>query len=423
MSWVFVLDTEHRPLAPVHPGNARWLLTQGRAAVWRRYPFTIILKRGVPEAQPKALRVKIDPGSKTTGLAVVSDGTGQVMWAAELTHRGQQIRDALLARRAMRRSRRQRHTRYRSMRIANRRRRPGWLPPSLESRLSNVLTWVARLCRYAPIGAIAQELVKFDTQLLEHPDIRGVEYQQGELAGYEMREYLLEKWRRTCAYCGATGVPLQIEHIVPKAQGGCDRVSNLTLACEPCNIAKGTHTAAEFGHPETEAQAKQPLRDAAAVNATRWALYRRLQATGLSIETGTGGRTQWNRIQRGLPKTHWIDAAGVGASTPATLLTAGVMPLTVTATGHGTRQMCGTNRYGVPIRHRTRQKRFFGFQTGDVVCARVPAGRKTAGRHVGRVLVRASGSFDLVTRAGRVQGISYRYCRMLSRSDGYLCIS
>jgi hypothetical protein len=99
------------------------------------------------------------------------------------------------------------------------------------------------------------------------------------------------------------------------------------------------------------------------------------------------------------------------------------MPLRVTATGHGTRQQCGTNRYGFPIRHRTRQKRFFGFQTGDVVRAQVPPGRKTTGLHVGRVNVRASGSFDLVTRAGRVQGIRYRYCRTLSRSDGYLCIS
>jgi 5-methylcytosine-specific restriction endonuclease McrA len=279
------------------------------------------------------------------------------------------------------------------------------------------------LCRYAPIGAISQELVKFDTQLLQHPDISGLEYQQGQLAGYEMREYLLEQWRRTCAYCGATGVPLQVEHIVPKVRGGSDRVTNLTVACKSCNSAKGTQTAVEFGHPEVQAQARLPLNDAAAINATRWALYRRLLAMGLRVEVGTGGRTKWNRTQRGLPKAHWIDAACVGASTPATLHTAAVMSLTITASGHGTRQLCGTNRYGFPTRHRTRRKCFFGFHTGDVVCAQVPAGHKTTGFHVGRVLVRASGSFDLVTRAGRVQGISYRYCRMLSRSDGYLYIS
>jgi hypothetical protein len=105
---VFVVDTEHKPLSLCHPARARLLLTSGKAAVWRRYPFTIILKRVISAAQPDPLRMKIDPGSKTTGLALVNDVTGQVVWAAELEHRGHWIRDALLARRAIRRGRRQR---------------------------------------------------------------------------------------------------------------------------------------------------------------------------------------------------------------------------------------------------------------------------------------------------------------------------
>jgi hypothetical protein len=162
--------------------------------------------------------VKIDPGSRVTGLALVDDAMGRVAWAAEVAHRGQRIRDALLVRKARRRGRRQRKTHYRPARFANRRRREGWLPPSLASRIGNVLTWVARLRRSAPVDAVSLELVKFDTQLLQHPGISGVEYQQGELAGYEVREYLLEKWQRRCAYCGAQNVPLQIEHIVPKVR-------------------------------------------------------------------------------------------------------------------------------------------------------------------------------------------------------------
>jgi hypothetical protein len=47
-------------------------------------------------------------------------------------------------------------------------------------------------------------------QKLENPEISGIAYQQGTLAGYELREYLLEKWGRKCAYCDATNVPLQI---------------------------------------------------------------------------------------------------------------------------------------------------------------------------------------------------------------------
>jgi len=268
------------------------------------------------------------------------------------------------------------------------------------------------------VGALSQELVRFDTQLIQDAETSGIAYQQGELAGYEVREYLLEKFARRCAYCSATGVPLQIEHITPKSRGGSNRVSNLTLACEPCNRAKGTQTAEEFGHPNVQRQANAPLKDAAAVNATRWALFQRLGAIGLPVEAGTGGRTKWNRTQRGLAKTHWLDAACVGASTPTTLHIAGLHPWRITATGHGNRQQCGTDQHGFPIRHRTRHKRFFGFQTGDQARAVITRGKKV-GRYMGRVLVRATGKFDLGTASGRVQGINVRYFQLLQRGDGY----
>src|SRR5205823_6637194 len=142
--------------------------------------------------------------------------------------------------RALRRRRRQRQTRYRQARFDNRKRKQGWVAPSLESRISNVLTWVARLRRLCPLTAISQELVKFDMQAMEYPEIGGKEYQQGTLQGYETREYLLEKWDRTCAYCRRQHIPLQVEHIQPRVKGGSNRISNLTLACEPCNRAKGT---------------------------------------------------------------------------------------------------------------------------------------------------------------------------------------
>lgn len=420
MSYVFVLDTECRPLNPIHPGTARRLLTLGRAAVWRRYPFTLILKRALPDAKsaPRPLRVKIDPGSKVTGLAVVNDATGQVVWAGELVHRGQQVHDALLARRAIRRTRRQRHTRYRPARFANRCRPDGCLPPSLESRISNVLTWVNRLRRIAPIATVSQELVRFDIQLLEHPEISGVEYQYGELAGYEVREYLLEKWGRRCAYCGIMDIPLQVEHIVPKARGGTNRVSNLTLACMPCNVAKGTQTAAEFGHPEVQVQAKQPLKHASAVNTTRWALYQRLRATGLPVEVGTGGRTKWNRTARELPKAHWLDAACVGASTPPVLHLARVVPMIITANGRESRQMCRMDRFGFPRTGAKGTHQVLGFQTGDMVRAVVTDGIKR-GTYVGRVAVRATGSFNITTAQGIVQGIAARYCHPIHRADGY----
>ncbi len=118
MSRILVVDQERRPLMPTTPARARILLKGGKAAVLRRFPLVLILKEARPEAVVEPLRVKLDPGSKTSGVAVVNDHTGEVLWAAELTHRSSQIREALTKRRALRRSRRSRHTRYRPARCA-----------------------------------------------------------------------------------------------------------------------------------------------------------------------------------------------------------------------------------------------------------------------------------------------------------------
>lgn len=270
---VFVLDTHHHPLMPCHPARARQLLARGRARVHRLHPFTIrLVDRTVAQSQVAPLRLKLDPGSKITGVALVREtaaGVQHVLHLAEIQHRGQAVRKHMLQRAQYRHRRRSANLRYRAPRFDNRRRPEGSLAPSLRSRLDNVRSWVARAQRLAPIGALSIELVRFDTQAMENPEIRGVEYQQGTLAGYELRKYLLAKWGRRCAYCGAEGVPLQIEHVVPKSRGGSDRASNLTLACRPCNERKGNRTATEIGHAEVEARATAPRRDAAAINATR----------------------------------------------------------------------------------------------------------------------------------------------------------
>jgi 5-methylcytosine-specific restriction endonuclease McrA len=424
MSYVFVLDANRKPLNPVHPGYARLLLTRKKAAVFRRYPFTIILQVAPEQRERHPLRLKIDPGSRTTGLALINDATGQIIFAGELSHRGDAIKKALDQRRSVRRGRRQRKTRYRKPRFNNRARPKGWLTPSLASRVVNVLSWVKRLRHLCPVKAISLELVKFDLQQMENPEISGVEYQHGTLSGYEIRQYLLEKWDRECSYCGVKKVPLQVEHIQAKANGGTDRVSNLTLACDSCNKAKGTRDIRVFLADKPDllarilAQARAPLKDAAAVNTTRWALYERLKKEGLPLECGSGGLTKFNRTQRGQPKAHWIDAACVGTSTPADLQMAGIVPLLITATGHGNRQKCHVNEIGIPCSKPKGGKSVKGYQTGDIVRAVVTTGSKQ-GIYLGRVLVRASGSFDIRTRIGRVQGISHRFCTPVHRCDGY----
>ncbi|WP_159788076.1 RNA-guided endonuclease IscB [Sodalinema gerasimenkoae] len=418
-NYVFVIDTDKNPCDPVHPAKARLLLNQNKAAVLRRYPFTIILKEA-QNAKPTPLTVKIDPGSKTTGLAILRGE--DVIWGAELSHRGQQIKASLDSRRAIRRGRRYRKTRYRPARFLNRKKPKGWLVPSLQHRVDTTLTWVNKLIRYSPIVGITQELVRFDLQKMKTPEISGVEYQQGELQGYEVREYLLEKWNRQCAYCGGRDIPLQVEHIQPKAKGGTNRISNLCLACEPCNIRKGTHDIRDFlsGQPDLLSrilkQAKSPLRDATAVNSTRWVLFNTLKGTGLPVVTGSGGQTKFNRTRLGLPKTHWLDAASVGKVDSLKLLTS--KPLLISAKGHGTRQMCRTDKYGFPSRYVPRYKFVKGFQTGDIVKAIVTRGKKV-GEYLGRVAVRSQGSFNITTNQGLIQGISHKYCKHIHKKDGY----
>ena len=102
MSRILVVDQERRPLMPTTPARARILLKSRQAAILRRFPLVLILKDTLPEAVVEPLRVKLDPGSKTSGIAVVNERTGEVLWAAELTHRSQQIHSALLKRAAAR---------------------------------------------------------------------------------------------------------------------------------------------------------------------------------------------------------------------------------------------------------------------------------------------------------------------------------
>ena len=348
----------------------------------------------------------------------------EVIWAAHLHHRGLQIRNALTSRRAIRRSRRHRKTRYRKPKFLNRARKKGWLAPSLRSRQQNIVTLTSRLQKLAPISHIHVETVRFDTQKMQNPEITGTEYQQGTLAGYESREYLLEKFDRTCAYCSIRDVPLEIDHITPKSRGGSDRVSNLTLACRSCNEKKSNMPITEFlkNSPETlkkiTLQAKTPLKDAAAVNTLRIATKDALKELKVPLSSWSGGQTKYNRITQGYRKEHFIDAVCIGDTGAHVYIPDDLVPLTIRATGRGSRQACRVDRFGFPRTRAKSTKCVKGFQTGDLVCARVPQGKKK-GIYVGRVAVRTSGYFNITTTTGTTQGIHVRHCQLLQKIDGY----
>lgn len=285
------------------------------------------------------------------------------------------------------------------------------------------MSWTNRLARWAPVRAVNVESVAFDTHAMSHGGpLEGAEYQRGTLHGTEVREYLLAKWGRACAYCGITGVPLNIDHIRPRSRGGSDRISNLCTACIPCNEKKSNRLVEDFLSQSPDrldrilVQVKAPLRDAAAVNATQRSLWCALDTAFPTVRAGSGGRTKWNRRRTGLPKTHTLDALCVGELHAVTRTP--VRVLVVVATGRGTYTRTRPDKYGFPRLRLPRQKQFFGYQTGDLVRAVVPTGKK-AGTHSGRVAVRARGNFNINTARGLVQGVGHKHFRLLQRADGY----
>ncbi|EFH89427.1 RNA-guided endonuclease IscB [Ktedonobacter racemifer] len=310
-SMIYVLSVSGQPLMPTKRHNKVWYwLRRGLAKVVRREPFTIQLCfETSTHTQPVA--VGVDTGSKTVGVAATTNG--EVVYQAEV-HLRTDISGKMTQRRTYRRNRRARKTRYRAARFANRRRQAGWLPPSLRSKAEATVKAVRLIASLLPVGTVNVEVGNFDTQRMQHPQISGLDYQQGTLQGYLVREYVLEKWKRTCAYCQARGVPLELEHIVPRSRGGGSRESNLTLACRPCNERKGQQTAAEFGFPQIQAQARVPLKDAAHVSAIKTSVLQQLRSLfgTAQVSVTYGYETKYKRIQvLGLPKSHTNDAVAI----------------------------------------------------------------------------------------------------------------
>ncbi|WP_151480036.1 RNA-guided endonuclease IscB [Streptomyces albicerus] len=438
-SRVFVLSKDGQPLMPCHPARARELLGKGRAVVARQVPFTIRLKdRTLAESEVDGVRLRIDPGSKGTGLALTdekkeADEHGATVTvrrgliAVELQHRGDQIRMCMQQRAGYRHRRRSANCRYRAPRSDNRARPEGWLPPSLRHRVDTTVSLARRMCRYAPITEIHIERVAFDTHAMTAGSpLAGTEYQQGTLAGTEARAYLHAKWNRACAYCDAAGVPLNIDHLRPRSRGGSDRVSNLVLACVPCNQAKGSTPVDVFlaHRPDRLAeilqQVKTPLHDAAAMNATHWRLTEALESLGRPILAWSGGRTKWNRTAMGLDKTHTVDALCVGGldhEDGDAIVRLPEQVLIAKATGRGSYARTTPDRFGFPRLRRARAKQHFGYVTGDLVRATIPTG-KWAGTWTGRISVRARGQHSLATPRGRIN-VSHWNLRLVQRGDGY----
>lgn len=405
---VFVLDQHGHPIMPCSEKRARQMLERGRARVHRVMPFTIrLVDRLVEGSALQPLQVKIDPGSKTTGIALVrKDGNAaHAVTLLELEHRADHISKLLYRRRLLRHARRARHGRYRNPRRHYSHR----LAPSIRHRLLTTETWVRRLMAWAPVSGLAFEQVAFGLRA----------GQRDHEPGLSLRERLMSAWGGRCAYCGGPG-PFQIDHVRAKAKHGGDHIGNRVLACVSCNKAKGALRLSEFVSGDRREDIKSTLtparRDEAAVNIARNALGEMLAATGLPVEATNTRHTKMNRRRLGLHKGDALDALVLGQDL-GVVTGAGQPVLHIQAMGRGSHQRTRVDAAGFPTSYLMRTKRVHGFATGDLVRARVGRG-EMAGVHVGRVAVRANGNFNVVADAG-VLRVSWKFCDLLQKGDGY----
>lgn len=313
-----VLDQNSKPLMPTtRLGKVYRLLKTKKAHIVSYEPFTIQLDYQPDTQVIQPMTLGVDSGAIHSGYSVANEH--REYYSAEVIGRND-ISTRLTDRRMYRQTRRSRKTRYRKPRFKNRKnKKKGWLAPSLEQKVAVQLNKIEHLHHYFPIETIIVEVAEFDIQKIKNPDISGIEYQQGTLQGYNIRNYLLEKHKRKCFYCGKAVSDFEVEHMTPKARGGSNRIDNLTLSCHDCNEKKGTLTAEEFIQqtlPVKKATSKlkqlpnekRLFKYMAHMNATRWTLYNAIKEKYPNVKITYGYITKYERIQAGLPKAHHIDA-------------------------------------------------------------------------------------------------------------------
>ena len=417
---VFVLNRSKKPLNMITNAEARILIKKKLAVIHKVYPFTIRLRDNSAVLNDRSYTVKVDPGSKHTGVAII-DNKDSVVMLAELEHRGHIIKRDIDSRRAVRNSRRQRKTRYRPARFLNRTRPEGWLAPSVKSRADNVINFIRKYKKLININKVMIEHVSFDVAQISSDDcLIGTGYQQGNLYQKELRSFIFSRSNGKCVYCGAKAT--EIDHVIPRSSGGTNSSYNLVASCRTCNKKKSNLSLKEFGKlmgkDYSYLKPKKLPKDAAIVQSAKNYMIREITKLVSDTTTYDAWLTKYNRDELGLSKQHYYDALSVGeVPSKFNFLTDKV--LQISAKGRGKRQMCRVDKYGFPRTSAKASKSVKGFQTGDIVKAVVTEGSKV-GEYLGKVAVRSKGSFNIQTRTQVIQGVGYKYCHIIQRCDGYL---
>ena len=309
---VYVLNINGQPLMPTQRhGKVRRLLKAGKAKVIKRCPFTIqLLYETQDNVQPVSLGV--DAGSKYIGISATTEEI--VLYEAEIELRNDIVK-LLSDRREQRRGRRNRKTRYRKPRFNNRRRKDGWLAPSVQNKVDSHLTAIRKVYEILPVTKVIVEVASFDIQKIKNLDIKGTEYQKGEQLGFwNVREYVLWRDNHTCQCCKGKSKDkvLNVHHIESRKTGG-NAPNNLITLCETCH--KEYHNGT-IVLPNAIKRGMR-FRDAAFMNIMRWTLYENLKKIYNNVSLTYGYITKNVRINNGLSKSHYFDARCISGNPTA----------------------------------------------------------------------------------------------------------
>ena len=298
---IYVRSKEGRVLMPTERcGKIGYLLRHGKAHVVSRVPFVVQLDYD-STTYTQEVSLGIDAGSKHIGVSASSEK--KELLAAQVELRSDIVK-LLSTRRELRQTRRNRKTRYRKVRFDNRKKKDGWLAPSVEQKIESHLKVIRLVHKLLPVTNTIIEVAQFDAQKIKNPDIKGEEYQQGEQLGFwNVREYVLARDGHKCVHCnGKSKDPiLNVHHLESRKTGG-NSPSNLVTLCETC------HKAYHRGEFDLKIKRGSSLRDAAVMNIMRWAVYERAKEEFGNVHLTYGYITKHSRIENEIVKTHAADA-------------------------------------------------------------------------------------------------------------------
>ncbi|WP_020375102.1 RNA-guided endonuclease IscB [Sulfobacillus thermosulfidooxidans] len=403
--FVYVLNQHGQPLMPCSPRKARVLLKQNKAKVVNRTPFTIQLLYG-SSGYKQGISLGVDAGTKHVGLSATTDQ--RVLYEAEVLLRTD-IQELLATRREFRRARRNRKTRYRPSRFNNRKRPEGWLPPSIQNKVDAHVKVIGQVAKLLPITSITVEVAQFDTQLLKHPEISGVAYQQGEQMGFwNVREYVLFRDQHTCQWChGKSGDKvLNVHHRESRKTGG-DSPDNLVTLCETCH--RDIH---QKGLEDRVKRKTASLRDATQMTILRWFVYNGIKAVYPNAKLTYGYITKNTRIRHGLAKSHTVDARCISGNPNASPSEHFFL---IRQVRRQNRQLHKAKIIKGGVRKANKAPRYlFGYQLFDKV--------QYEGQECFVFGRRSNGSFDLRLLDGTkiTAGVSYKKLKLIERASAML---